>query len=110
MWGENDAPSAVPTRLGRVSQTHTALQVLWQRICVRHNPGQFHAWFTTCTSRPGFCVMTSYFGMTKSVSQVLNGTHVLIVALVIHGIHDKTRHTLYSLNKYSINQKKIEKC
>lgn len=39
VWGEDDAPSAVPTRHGRVSQTHATLQVLRQRVRLRHNPG-----------------------------------------------------------------------
>ena len=38
---EDDASSAVPTRHGRVSETHAALQVLRQGVCLRHDPGQF---------------------------------------------------------------------
>lgn len=41
VWCENDAETPVPTHHDGVSQTHTALQILRQRVCVRHNPGKW---------------------------------------------------------------------
>lgn len=38
--GEDDASPAAPAQHGWVSQTHPALQVLRQGVCLWHNPGQ----------------------------------------------------------------------